>query len=86
MRVVRIDPTRAAPDLRIAPGDLLMGVELEKRGVAGRNFMLQQFATVGEVQAFFNAASTYEGAEFRAWIYHDGEVVVVPLRAERLML
>jgi S1-C subfamily serine protease len=86
VRITRLHPGAAADAGHLRPGDLLLGCELTFPTPAGESRRLVQWKTVREMRDFFNRRSTYEGAEFRCWIYRGGAAKLVTVTAKRQML
>ncbi|MEI6129584.1 MAG: hypothetical protein WCR59_05910, partial [Planctomycetota bacterium] len=71
----------------VKAGDLLLAVEQDHASAAGEAASLRNFTAVRDVQALFNDREhgSYDGAQFRCWIYRDGAVQVKAITARRLL-
>jgi len=84
VRVDQVHPGTQPPGVDVAPGDLLLAVQLRDSQTQEPVFV--QFADVAAVKDLFNdrQLGTYAGQVFRFWIARGGEVREVDITAKRL--
>jgi hypothetical protein len=85
VRVERLHPQLAEDGVDLKVGDLLLGVELVSETASGDVRRLVRFERVGEMVKCFQEHASYEGTEFRTWVWRDGAARQVELRAKRLL-
>jgi S1-C subfamily serine protease len=87
LRIRRTDQKVADDKDPVKAGDLLLAVEQDHASAAGEAASLRNFTAVRDVQALFNDREhgSYDGAQFRCWIYRDGAVQVKAITARRLL-
>ena len=85
VRVAQVDPEFAAAGLALRAGDLLLGLPLREAAGGGEAERLERFEQVADAVRCFQQISAYEGTEHQVWIWREGRLQRVALRAKRLL-
>lgn len=87
VRVVRVHAGDGLKTSSLEPDDLLLAVELVQTDTRADASTLRRFLTLEEVRDTFQdrMLGSYEGKDFRCWVYRGSEIVVVDVKAKRLL-